>query len=80
MASHGIRDRVAIVGMGCTPFGEHWDKGADDLVVDATVHATRSAGVAIDDAQALLRAYAFAESRPISDVARDVVGGAIQLA
>ena len=26
MASHGIRDKVAIVGMGCTPFGEHWDK------------------------------------------------------
>ena len=26
MASNGIRDRVAIVGMGCTPFGEHWDK------------------------------------------------------
>src|ERR1700682_1087706 len=52
MASHGIRDRVAIVGMGCTPFGEHWDKGADDLVVDATVHATRSAGVAIDDVDA----------------------------
>ena len=26
MGSHGIRDRVAIVGMGCTPFGEHWDK------------------------------------------------------
>ncbi|MEY2435385.1 MAG: hypothetical protein QOF97_221, partial [Acidimicrobiaceae bacterium] len=24
MASHGIKDRVAIVGMGCTPFGEHW--------------------------------------------------------
>jgi acetyl-CoA C-acetyltransferase len=52
MASHGIRDRVAIVGMGCTPFGEHWDKGADDLVVDATVHATRSAGVALDDVDA----------------------------
>ena len=32
MASHGIKDRVAIVGMGCTPFGEHWDKGADDLL------------------------------------------------
>ena len=26
MASHGIRDQVAIVGMGCTNFGEHWDK------------------------------------------------------
>ena len=31
MASHGIKDRVAIVGMGCTKFAEHWDKSADDL-------------------------------------------------
>ncbi len=22
--------------MGCTPFGEHWDKSADDLLIDAT--------------------------------------------
>ena len=36
MASNGIRDRVAIVGMGCTPFGEHWDRSADDLLVDAS--------------------------------------------
>src|SRR3954447_9241565 len=36
MPSHGIKDKVAIVGMGCTPFGEHWDKSADDLLVDAT--------------------------------------------
>ena len=35
MASNGIKDRVAIVGMGCTPFGEHWDKGPEDLLVDA---------------------------------------------
>ena len=35
MASNGIRDRVAIVGMGCTPFGEHWNKGTDDLLIDA---------------------------------------------
>ena len=33
MASHGIRDKVAIVGMGCTPFGEHWDKSVDDLLI-----------------------------------------------
>jgi len=26
MASRGIKDRVAIIGMGCTKFGEHWDK------------------------------------------------------
>ena len=36
MASHGIKDRVAIVGMGCTPFGEHWTKGTDDLLIEAS--------------------------------------------
>ena len=44
MASNGIRDRVAIVGMGCTPFGEHWDKGVNDLLVDSTKDALASAG------------------------------------
>jgi acetyl-CoA C-acetyltransferase len=48
MASHGIRDRVAIVGMGCTPFGEHWDKGVDDLLVDAVTDACTSAGITQD--------------------------------
>ncbi|HKG36415.1 MAG TPA: acetyl-CoA acetyltransferase [Solirubrobacterales bacterium] len=36
MASNGIRDKVAIVGMGCTAFGEHWTRSADDLLIDAT--------------------------------------------
>lgn len=35
MPSNGIRDRVAIVGMGCTKFGEHWGKSIDDLLIDA---------------------------------------------
>ncbi len=35
MASHGIKDRIAIIGMGCTNFVEHWDKSIDDLIVDA---------------------------------------------
>jgi acetyl-CoA C-acetyltransferase len=35
MASNGIRDRVAVIGMGCTKFGEHWDKSIDDLLIDA---------------------------------------------
>jgi acetyl-CoA C-acetyltransferase len=52
MASNGIRDRVAIVGMGCTPFGEHWDKGADDLLVDAASEAYQSAGVDPDQVDA----------------------------
>jgi len=52
MASHGIRDRVAIVGMGCTPFGEHWDKSLDDLIVDAAQDAFASAGLSKDDVDA----------------------------
>ena len=52
MASHGIRDQVAIVGMGCTPFGEHWDSSTDDLLIDASSDALASAGVTLDDVDA----------------------------
>ena len=45
MSSHGIRDKVAIVGMGCTPFREHWDKSADDLMIDAVAEALASASM-----------------------------------
>ena len=45
MASNGIRDRVAIVGMGCTRFGEHWDRGAGDLLVEAALDACASARI-----------------------------------
>ena len=45
MGSHGIRDQVAIVGMGCTAFGEHWDKSTDDLLVDAARAAAAAADV-----------------------------------
>ncbi len=45
MASNGIRDRVAIVGMGCTNFGERWDKSMSDLLVDAATEAVASAHV-----------------------------------
>ena len=48
MASRGIKDKVAIVGMGCTPFGEHWDKSAEDLLVEAAGEAQRSAGIEAD--------------------------------
>jgi acetyl-CoA C-acetyltransferase len=51
MASNGIRDRVAIVGMG-TPFGEHWDKRVNDLLVDSTKDALASAGIALSDVDA----------------------------
>src|SRR5437764_477734 len=52
MGSHGIKDRVAIVGMGCTPFGEHWDKSTDDLLIDSTNEAFGSVGLTKDDIDA----------------------------
>jgi acetyl-CoA C-acetyltransferase len=52
MASRGIRDRVAIVGMGCTPFGEHWNKGVNDLLTDAAKEAIASAGISLQDLDA----------------------------
>ena len=52
MGSHGIRDKVAIVGMGCTPFGEHWDKSADDLLVESATAAAAASGTALDDIDA----------------------------
>jgi acetyl-CoA C-acetyltransferase len=45
MGSKGIKDRVAIIGMGCTKFGEHWNLGADELMVTAAGDALASAGV-----------------------------------
>lgn len=41
----GIKDRVAIIGMGCTKFGEHWSKSLDDLIVDAAYEAYEDAGI-----------------------------------
>jgi acetyl-CoA C-acetyltransferase len=52
MGSHGIKDQVAVVGMGCTRFGEHWDKGADDLLIEAAGKALESASVTKDDVDA----------------------------
>ncbi|MCU1484629.1 MAG: acetyl-CoA acetyltransferase [Actinomycetia bacterium] len=52
MSSHGIKDRVAIVGMGCTKFAEHFDQGLDDLLKAATDEAWASAGMGPDDIDA----------------------------
>lgn len=45
MASKGIKDKVAIIGMGCTKFGELWDQGPDDLAITAAYEALEDAGL-----------------------------------
>jgi acetyl-CoA C-acetyltransferase len=43
--AESIKDKVAIIGMGCTKFGELWDKSVSDLMVDATYEALEDAGI-----------------------------------
>jgi acetyl-CoA C-acetyltransferase len=41
----GIRDKVAILGMGCSKFGERWESGAEELMVEAYEEAIEDAGI-----------------------------------
>ncbi len=43
--ARGIRDKVAIIGMGCSKFGERWDANAEDLIVEAFNEALTDAGI-----------------------------------
>src|SRR6266404_3365071 len=50
--ANGIRDRVAILGMGCSKFGERWDADAEDLMVEAYQEAITDAGIETKDIDA----------------------------
>jgi acetyl-CoA C-acetyltransferase len=57
----GIKDKVAIIGMGCTKFGEFWDKSEEDLIVDAYKEAIEDAGIETKDIDAAWFGSAFDE-------------------
>jgi acetyl-CoA C-acetyltransferase len=48
----GIKNEVAIIGMGCTKFGELWQKSASDLIVDAYLEGVEDAGIDKNDIDA----------------------------
>ena len=48
----GIKDKVAIIGMGCTKFGERWDVGAEELMVEAFQECLEDSGIEKKDIQA----------------------------
>ena len=48
----GIKDKVAIIGMGCTRFGERWDVGAEELMLEAFEECVADAGIEQNDIQA----------------------------
>ena len=43
--ARGIKDKVAILGMGCARFGERWEADADTLMVEAYEEALEDAGI-----------------------------------
>ena len=43
--ARGIKDKVAILGMGCSKFGERWNDNAEDLMLEAFTEALEDAGV-----------------------------------
>ncbi|MBT7710942.1 MAG: acetyl-CoA acetyltransferase, partial [Deltaproteobacteria bacterium] len=51
MAS-GIKDKVAILGMGCSKFGERWESSAEDLMVESFTECLQDAGIDKKEIQA----------------------------
>lgn len=53
MTAGNFRDRVAIVGVSCTRFADHWTKSLDDLIIDAATGALAvTPGVELSDIDA----------------------------
>jgi acetyl-CoA C-acetyltransferase len=71
-----IKDKVAIVGMGCTKFGERWDVGLNDLAIEAAYEAYEDAGVGPEDIQAC---WFGTVSAPVIGIGATVAAEALKL-
>ena len=47
-----VKDKVAIVGMGCSKFGERWESSSEDMLIEAAYEAYEDAGIDPKDIQA----------------------------
>jgi acetyl-CoA C-acetyltransferase len=50
--AESMKDKVAIIGMGCIKFGENWEKSPSDMMIEAAYEAFEDAGVGPKDIQA----------------------------
>jgi len=73
---NSIKDSVAIVGMGCSKFGERWDMGAGDLAIESAYEAYEDAGIGPDDIQACYVGQMYAT---VNGVAGSTVADALKL-
>ena len=67
--------KVAVVGVGMTDFGEHWQTSFRELIVEAGVSAMRDAGITAKDIEAIyggnMSAGRFIEQEHIASVIAD---------
>jgi acetyl-CoA C-acetyltransferase len=49
---NSIKDKIAIIGMGCVKFGENWGQSLEDMIIDAAYEAYQDAGIEPKDIQA----------------------------
>jgi acetyl-CoA C-acetyltransferase len=71
-----IKDRVAIVGMGCSRFGERWDKGSEDLAIEAAYEAYEDAGI---DKKEIEACYYSQVMAPVIGVSGTVAADSLKL-
>ena len=50
--AEGIRDKVVVLGMGCSVFGERWEDDSSDLILEAYLECIEDAGIEKKDIQA----------------------------
>ena len=50
--NHGLKDRVAVVGMGCTKFGDRYEASKEDLILEAVKECLEDANLALEDIDA----------------------------
>ncbi len=60
--AESIKDKVAIVGMGCCRFGELWDRSPRDMMVEAAKEAYADAKIEPKDIQLAYFSSVFADS------------------
>jgi len=71
-----IKDKVAIVGMGCTKFGERWDASLEDLAIEAAYEAYEDAGIGPEEIQACWVGQA---SAPLIGIGPATIADALKL-
>lgn len=71
-----IKDKVAIAGMGCSKFGERWECGVSDLVIESANEAMADAGLGLKDIEACFVGQCYA---PVGGIAGSQVADALKL-